>query len=184
MFRAPLLTGLAQAWIVDQPLQKADAIVLLGGGIETRPFAAAQLYREGYAPKILVMKNRSGPTAQLGITAPETEIIRKVLVQAGVAEGDVAYTRDEVTSTYEESTTVRNWAKANHVKTVIIPTDVFHTRRVSWVFRKQFQGTGVQVIVRVVPVREYKADVWWQHEEGLVAFQNEVLKYAYYRVKY
>ena len=25
---------------------------------------------------------------------------------------------------------------------------------------------------------------WWQHEEGVIAFQNEVIKYLYYRFKY
>src|SRR5262245_1055099 len=29
--RAPLLTGLATAWVVDEPVTKADAIVVLGG---------------------------------------------------------------------------------------------------------------------------------------------------------
>ena len=42
----------------------------------------------------------------------------------------------------------------------------------------------VHVLVRALPVREYKTEDWWQHEQGIVAFQNEVLKYAYYRLKY
>src|SRR5689334_25139598 len=53
-FRAPLFTGFANLWIVDDPPAKADAVVVLGGGLEYRPAAAAKLYREGYAPKILI----------------------------------------------------------------------------------------------------------------------------------
>ena len=49
-FRGQLLRGLANAWIVHDPLSRADAIVVLGGGMQTRPFEAARLYREGYAP--------------------------------------------------------------------------------------------------------------------------------------
>jgi len=67
---------------------------------------------------------------------------------------------------------------------VIIPTDPFHTRRVRWLFRKQLKPIGAQVIVRAVPVRDYTASDWWKHENGIVAFQNEVLKFAYYWVKY
>jgi len=25
---------------------------------------------------------------------------------------------------------------------------------------------------------------WWNHEQGVIAFQNEIIKYAYYRFKY
>lgn len=183
-FRAPLLIGLAKAWIVDDPPTRADAIVLLGGGMETRPFAAARLYREGHAPKILVMKNRSGPIAALGLTAPEAEIARQVLVKQGVPEADIVFTDDDVTNTYEESIAVRNWVGTNHVKTMIITTDPFHTRRVRWLFRKQLKHTAVRVLVRAVPVREYTTEDWWRHEQGIVAFQNEVLKFGYYVFKY
>jgi len=31
---------------------------------------------------------------------------------------------------------------------------------------------------------EYTPADWWQHENGVVAFQNEVLKFFYYWFKY
>jgi uncharacterized SAM-binding protein YcdF (DUF218 family) len=49
VFRASLFARLAYAWIVNDPLAKADVIVVLGGGVETRPFEAAKLYRQGLA---------------------------------------------------------------------------------------------------------------------------------------
>jgi hypothetical protein len=36
-FRAPILTAIANAWIVNDPLQKAGAILGPGGGIGWRP---------------------------------------------------------------------------------------------------------------------------------------------------
>jgi len=183
-FRAPLLVGLAKAWIVDDPLTRADVIVVLGGGPETRPFEAARLYGQALAPKILIMKPAAVPTTAMGVRESEADIARQVLVKKGVAESDIGLTEDAVSNTYEESIAVRNWASTNRVKTIFIATDIFHSRRVRWVFRKQFKGTGVEVFVRAVPVREYKTEDWWRHEQGIVAFQNEVLKYIYYRFKY
>jgi len=55
IFRAPLLRGAASAWIVNEPLTKADVIVVLGGGPETRPFEAAKLYHQEVASRIMVM---------------------------------------------------------------------------------------------------------------------------------
>jgi hypothetical protein len=59
VFRASLLTGLAEAWVVNEPATKADAIVILGGGLENRPFAAARLFHDGVAPRILYMNTVS-----------------------------------------------------------------------------------------------------------------------------
>jgi uncharacterized SAM-binding protein YcdF (DUF218 family) len=184
LFRAPLLVGLAKAWIVEDPLTRSDVIVVLGGGPSTRPFEAVRLFQQGLAPSVLTMKPRFDPAAKLGLTSSEAEVIRKILVQQGVADASVLCSDDEVANTYEESIAVRNWSRTNHVKTMIIVTDSFHARRVRWLFRKQFKDTGVHVLVRALPVREYKTEDWWQHEQGIVAFQNEVLKYAYYRFKY
>jgi hypothetical protein len=72
----------------------------------------------------------------------------------------------------------------NQAKSVLIPTDLFHTRRVRWLFRKQLNGTGAQVHVHAITPKEYAASNWWRHEEGLIAFDTETLKYLYYRLKY
>ena len=39
-------------------------------------------------------------------------------------------------------------------------------------------------MVRAVAPTKYVAGDWWQHEAGLIAFQNEVIKSAYYHLKY
>ena len=184
VFRAPLLRGAASAWIVSDPLTKADAIVVLGGGPSTRPFEAARLYHLGYAPKILLMNPDAAPIEQLGLIAAEPEIERQILVKEEVPASAIVVVPGTVHSTYDESIAVRNWVKTNNVKRLIIATDVFHTRRVRWLFRKELHPAGIQVQVDAVPVREYTITDWWQHESGVVAFQNEILKYAYYRVEY
>ena len=54
LIREPLLLGAANLWIVSDPVGRATAIVVLGGGLETRPFVAAELWRRGLADKILI----------------------------------------------------------------------------------------------------------------------------------
>lgn len=67
--------------------------MILGGGLEVRRFAAANLYQQGYAPEVLVANVKPGP-------------------------------------------------------------------------------------------REYSRRDWWRHEERLISFQNEVIKFGYYHIKY
>src|ERR1039457_6149469 len=182
--RAPLLRGVAQAWIVNEPLSKADVIVVLGGGPDTRPFEAARLFQLSLAPKILLMKPRLTPATELGLTPSEAELTRSVLLKMGIPDQAIFVTSDMVTNSYDESIALRNWARTNGVKRVIVPTDIFHTRRVCWLYGQELKRTGIQVEIEAVPVHQYTAGDWWRHEEGIIAFQNEVLKYAYYRVKY
>ena len=52
--RAMLLRGAADLWVVSDEITPADAVVVLGGGIEVRPVVAADLYARGLVHKILV----------------------------------------------------------------------------------------------------------------------------------
>ncbi len=183
-FRAPLLQGVATAWIVDDPLTNADVIVVLGGGPSTRPFEAARLYHQRLAPRILVMQPRADSATELGLTKRESELLKQILVRQEVPEAAVLIAADEVMNTYEEALAIRNWVATNRVQSAIVVTDAFHARRVRWVFRKQLRKSGVRVLVRALPVREYTSENWWQREQGVSSLQSEVLKYAYYRLKY
>jgi uncharacterized SAM-binding protein YcdF (DUF218 family) len=184
VFRAPLLRGAARAWIVNDHLSKADIIVVPGGGAETRPYVAAKLWQEGYAPKILLMNPGATAASRMGLTLTEAEVERAMLTNKDVPAADILISPEPVNSTYEEALATRDWARTNSIRRVIIATDVFHTRRARWIFQKELAPLGVKVMADAVPVREYTVSGWWTNDAGIVAFQNEVLKCAYYRIKY
>lgn len=182
--RAPLLRGVARAWVVNDRLTRADVIVVLGGGPSTRPFTAAKLFHQGLAPLVLLTNPKPTGTTELGLAPTEANLERSILMKENVPAESIVIARRYVNSTYEEALAVRNWAATNNVRRIIIPTDSFHTRRAGWVFRKELKPLGIQVVVDAVPVREYSLTDWWQHEQGIVAFHDEILKYAYYRIEY
>jgi uncharacterized SAM-binding protein YcdF (DUF218 family) len=183
-FRASILTGLADLWTVRQPVAKADAVVVLGGGEQYRPFEAARLYREGCIAKILIPNVKSSLTERLGLTLPCSELNRRILLKQGVPESALIFIGDQVSSTYEEAMAVREWIQRSGARAIIISTDLFHTRRVDWLFHKLLAKTGVVINIDALSPEEYAAANWWQHEEGLIAFNNEVVKYLLYRFKY
>ena len=184
VFRAPLLAGLAGAWVVNDPAAKADAIVIPGGAVENRPFAAAKLYHDGVAPMILYMNVRLDPAEELGIYPPEAEQTRRVLLSNNVPATAMAMIGTNIASTYDEACALRDWVEKTGAKTIVVPTSPFHTRRARWIYGKELWGTGAEVhVIPVKPVR-YRVREWWKHEEGLIAFQNEVIKYLYYRLEY
>jgi uncharacterized SAM-binding protein YcdF (DUF218 family) len=183
-FRVPIFRGMAEAWIVNEPLVKADAIVVLGGGLVNRPFAAAKLYHDGFAPKVLYMDVKLNATEELGVYPSEKELTRRMLLSNNIPETALVSIGHNVASTYDESLAVRAWIEKNGAKSIIIPTDPFHTRRVRWLFQKRLAPLHTQVMVETAPTRDYSETNWWQSEQGVIAFQNEVAKFVYYRVRY
>lgn len=182
LFRAPLLAGAARLWIVDDAPAQADAIAVLGGGAQFRTFAAARLFHEGVAPKIAFMDVGLGTDelARGETVSGETRLLRAVLLHERVPEESIVLVGRGETSTAEEARALRDWAVKSGVKRLLVPTDHFHTRRVSWYFHKVFAGTGIETRVKAVPMGAYTADNWWHHEDGVITFQNEVIKSALY----
>jgi uncharacterized SAM-binding protein YcdF (DUF218 family) len=174
--RAPLLTGLAETWIVRQNIEPADAIMVLGGRFYTRPFAAARLYHEGYAPKILISDVNP---------EQETKLTKEILLENAVPENAIIVVGHKVSSTYEEAVALRDWVRATGATKVIVPTEIFHTRRVSWIFAKMLKGTGAVVRVQALqPETKFTAVDWWQHKDGILQFQTEIIKFLFYWIRY
>jgi uncharacterized SAM-binding protein YcdF (DUF218 family) len=178
--RAPLLSGVAEAWMVNAPLAKSDAIVVLGGDPNSRAFEAVRLYRAGWAPVILVMNPKLQATDRLGITMSQGEMTRRILTNAVPAEA-IQVRGTNLESTFQEALTVKKWLKESGATSLIIPTGPFHSRRVWWIFHK-ILGNSARLTIR--SIRPEECQTWWQHENTLIDFQNEIIKFAYYLVVY
>jgi uncharacterized SAM-binding protein YcdF (DUF218 family) len=182
--RAEILRGVARAWMVSDPIVPADAVAVFGGGLETRPFAAAQLYKQGLAKRILLADVRLSPTEKLTVRPSHFDLNRTVLLKLDVPPEAIAKFGDDVSNTFEEARALARWCEANGLTDIIVPTEVFSSRRVHWILNKEAAAAGVHVhILALAPLR-YDVDDWWRHVEGVAAFQNEIVKYLYYRTKY
>src|SRR5205807_1432614 len=84
--RDALFRGLTDLWIVSDPVARGDAAVVLGGGLEYRPSAAADLYRRGLVNKVLVSRV---PEERLGALPWHTELNREALLKLGVPDAAI-----------------------------------------------------------------------------------------------
>lgn len=183
--REALLRDAADLWIVSDPITPADAVVVLGGGIDMRPFVAADLYAKGLVKKVLLSGVDEGRSVNIGAVIGHAEGNLKVLLRLGVPEFAIETFGNANKNTREEAVSLKDWTDRNVVSVLIIPTEIFQARRVRWMFRREFAGTGVRIEVPSFdPPRLYTRAEWWKTEDGMLAFQNEVLKYFYYRLNY
>lgn len=181
--RHALLREAAALWIVSDAPAPADAAVVLGGGLEYRPFAAAEFYRRGLVPKILVSNIGASPAERLGVLRSHVRENIEVLEKLGVPAAAIEPFGSNLKDTYAEAAALHDWAKHTGAHTVLVPTDIFAARRLRWIMHHIF-GDDAVVLVPAVDPPDYTRNDWWRTEDGVVTFQNEVIKYVYYRLKY
>lgn len=112
------------------------------------------------------------------------EINRRVLLRLGVPEEAIEAFGGASSSTAGEAAALRHWAERACVHSIIVPTEIFSSRRVRRVLEHAFAGSGIQVQVSALDAPEYTRADWWRHEQGFIVFPNDVINYIYYRFKY
>lgn len=131
--------------VVSVPMERADAIIVLGGEPLARPLEAARLYKAGVARRIFV----SG----VGDAARN----RQILMEAGVPAAAITMEPCAV-STYTNATLLKPLLEAAKIRSALIVTSPFHTRRALATFRKVIPGISFGVT-------EASID-WWKRSEG------------------
>jgi len=165
-------------WLVrEDPLGKADVIVVLSGGLPYRGEGAAGIFKSGYAPAVWVSKP-GGPQeelAALGIHfVGEEEYNREILVQEGVPNSAIQIFPDAIANTQDEVDEIARDMRRDGMHTVIIVTSPQHTRRVKALWRK-LEGDDPRVIVRAASGDPFDADHWWRNTQDVLAVVRESL---------
>ena len=171
----------AARWLhhADTP-QKADAIVVLAGDF-TRVFEAAQLYREGYAPRVYLSAAVRDPSLLLldreGVVFPKTEeITRQILLQKGVPAGAISWFATDMVSTATEAEAARALVARGERRLLII-TSPYHTRRTGIIFRAALPDAQLRVIATR---HEEFPENWWRDQTAAKNVLQEVAKLAFY----
>jgi DUF218 domain len=168
---------LAQQWIVSDEMRPVDAIVVTGGALNVRPAAAARLFGQGIAPLILVSKSDADD-------GREAMRMRERLLACGVPSDAIADFRIVHHSTYGEARGAADCASLFGLKHVIVPVELFQTRRVRWIFRRELSKLRIHMDVKAIVPPYYSVQNWWQTKLGRTNFRSELIKYVYYRLRY
>src|SRR5437879_1996526 len=145
---AVALLGAGHLLVVADPLPpRADAIVILAGSVPDRTLEAADLYRAGLAPRVVVTRERL-PRGQAalrarGVRLPESdELTVTALRELGVPPGAIVVLHRRGVSTESEARTIARWACARRLRRLIVVTSRAHSRRARLILR-QALGAGI-----------------------------------------
>ncbi|WKZ33199.1 MAG: YdcF family protein [Thermodesulfobacteriota bacterium] len=162
---------------------RADAAICLSGAEVERVEHCLRLYMAGKARTIVV----TGGGLEAGLIfyrqgGSLASISRDWLLGNGVPAGSII-TLEEGASTYEEAATVRSFVEGRGMKSIVVVSSPYHMRRVSLVFRKAFQGSGIEV--GFSPARGFDEGLagWWRQEGLVAAVFGEYVKLFIYAMK-
>jgi len=169
----------------ENPLQKADAIVILAGSHLGRQIEGADLYLAGYAPRIVLSRELPDPAepvlAKRGIQIPEqVERIREIYMELGIPSEAIVMPPRLHTSTAAEAVTMREMSRAQGWRRLIVVSSKYHLRRAGFAFRRELRGTGVQVLMRGTRYDPSDPERWWRHRADLREVVPEALKLVAY----
>ena len=187
--RVAILTWMGSLLVAEDQLMTADAIVPLAGGNYDREIEAAELFRSGYAPRVVLTVEPEVPTlgylTERGIHLPTAREERlQMLAALGVPRDSVTVVQGTVTSTLDEARAVGAWAAQVGVRRLIIVTSPQHTARAKFIFQQYVDNQDIALIVRASKVNEFRPDSWWTRRAMLREGIFELQKLVAYRLWY
>jgi uncharacterized SAM-binding protein YcdF (DUF218 family) len=181
----PRLLRAAASWLdVGERPRKADYVMLLTGGEDSRPFAAAALVKAHWARRVLVAETAPGPEAIDGIAPPCHEVDRRVLLKRGIPAADVAILPGAAETTYDEAVAFAAFLRDKPNARALVVTNDCHTRRSRWVFARVLGDRAWQVSVVSAPSDEFPMERWWHSQVGLLSITTEFPKLVFYAARY
>lgn len=189
IFAAPYL---ASNLIVEKPLERADAIFVLGGGSTylERTRKAAELYKNGRAPKIFLTDDggQGGWNQALQRNPFFVERARWELAAEGVPDEAIEILPTVVESTHDEAVLLEKTLKEQNLKSVLLVTSAYHTRRTLWTFEKVLRENDdfLKIGIESPPAGQQTPtpSCWWLSRMGWRFVGGEYLKIVYYWLYY
>jgi uncharacterized SAM-binding protein YcdF (DUF218 family) len=168
--RHRILRTVGWSLVAADPLTSAEVIVVsvdagLAGVLE-----AADLVREGLAPRVALLAEVATPG--------EREFARRGVAYEGAAAASARYLKTlgvsevelipaSVDGTQSQGGVLREWCVRRQVRSVIVVSSADHSRRLRRVLRRSMRGSPARVLVRSSRFSSFNPDSWWLTRAGI-----------------
>jgi uncharacterized SAM-binding protein YcdF (DUF218 family) len=177
VYRGVVWSRCVQFLIAPDSPAKSDVIFLLGGDYMLRAPYAAQLYKEGYASKIIIAREPVHRKPENVVDFSRDTI--RTLEACGVPRTAIVdFTPSGgVTSTADEARALRIYADVYPINSVLVVTSMLHTRRARIAIKRALRGKGIRVLVVCV-------GKWRDLPNQQAQAREEMIKLIYYFVTF
>jgi hypothetical protein len=153
------LVAVGHSLRVEDPLERADAIVAISGDAGPRVRAAVTLWMRGYG-EFLVFAGGS-----LDPSSPSSgELMKRQAIALGVPE-DAILVEPESKTTDENAVRVALLMREAGLESAILVTSAFHQRRAALHFAREFDLHGLTFRNRPADDPAWDPTLWWTDQE-------------------
>jgi len=170
VFSGTILSSIGEFLVVDEPPVRSDAVVVLNTGLEyySRLIQAADLYRQGFANKVVINGNRKNDVLRelerQGFQACclwYEESVR-ILELLGVPRKDViAISVEEAYDTISEAREVGKALIVAGISSILVTTSKFHTRRARYIW-KSLWSNKFNILTVAARSDMFSPNGWWK----------------------
>lgn len=167
--RHPVFRFAAESWVIEDPLNKADVLIVLSDDnfYADRATRAAELFREGKAPLVVASGRKLRPSAGIA------ELMEHDLVERGVPKEKILRFALDGDSTREEAESLGKFAKARKWHKAIVVTSNYQTRRARYIFRRVFPQ-DIEISVASARDGDFDPENWWEKRKSTKVFMREI----------
>jgi uncharacterized SAM-binding protein YcdF (DUF218 family) len=167
--RVPLLRLAGEFWVVDEPPETSDVIVVLSGDNydAERATRAASLFKSGMAPRVLATGRA------LRSYATTTDLMKRDLVEHGVPADAIVPFTHKADDTRDEAAAVSEFVASHGWKKILLVTSNYHTRRSQYIYEHALPSSD-QLLTVAAPDSDYDPNYWWRTRTGVKIFFHEL----------
>lgn len=177
-------------WLVEEDdIEEIDGavMVLLMGSVGDRALGAVDLYEQGKAESILMVRSHLPGYEELkerGIKITgDVDNSNTVLTESGVAKEDITIIPGDAQSTQDEAIAIAQYLKNRpDVDTIFLVTSRFHSYRSELIFHKALADLDVDIYSAPTPHDPFHARGWYKDREDIQSVVTEYIKLAHYFV--
>lgn len=170
----PLLDAAYDYLSEEDPLETSDAIFVFGAKTPLRAEKAAQLYKEGWANK-LVMSGH-GPFSERG-DVTEAEMYRDIAVAAGVPSERILLETRSITIPDNVRSSLNLFDEIGFAPHRLIIVSSPYAQRRGWCLFKKYTPDTIHIIRQNCDTgKHYSRDGWFTNPEGIKVILNEFIK--------
>lgn len=160
--------------VVNTP-EHADLIVVLAGGNnDLRYWNGVQLLHEGWAPRLML------DVFAKGITYGNNDIDLARDFVSRTTPGQSTVCPLVINSTYGEARHIEDCLRGTGVKSILVVTSDYHTRRAAEILRKRLPHYHISIYAAPDPY--YFSWKWWQTREWAKTTLSEWQRYIWWEL--
>lgn len=161
-------------------MEPASAIIVLSGRPPLRALEAARLYKDGWAPKVILSQSLRRENFYalnlLGIDFVEQhEYDREALLRSGVPGDAIIVIEEEIENTLAELRAVLRILNPPRDTPLIIVTSNYHTRRTAAIWSYLTNGQMKGLVRWTRRDTSFDAATWWKGRNSIRYLVNEYM---------